>query len=108
MDEKKLGQADLTSKQRFDAGSLRFWSIGEDTEIFVANNEEEMRDWYITMSGEGGLEEIKEHFEEITGDELDKVIPYFDSDAGITRQVSLRALATEYRVVPNQIATSYY
>src|ERR1017187_5068648 len=73
-------------------GEIKVWSIGEESELFAAHSEAEVRSFYSKQVGEpGAAEALADHFEEVaSGDSLDDEREY-DCD-GVKKMLSFRQL----------------
>lgn len=84
---------------------IRVWSIGEDSELFAAHSEEEVRSYYTDMVGNADAEQaFDDHFEELP--DLDLAHEY-DND-GKKEILTLRELIEMNAPPPCQISTSYH
>ena len=82
---------------------VKVFQIGPDgTEYYAARSEEEMREWYKTIS-DTAEEDLRDYFEEVT--DIDTKFQF--NDDGEVRSVSWRDLAMECAELPCQLSSSY-
>lgn len=86
---------------------LKVWSIGENTELYAAHSEEEVKKYYRELVGDEEAEEaFADHFELVAeGESLDEEAEY-DCD-GEKKMVSFRQLIQMNGPVPTMVSTSY-
>lgn len=83
--------------------TIRVWQIGPDgTEYYAARSEQEMRDWYQTIT-DTAEEDLRDYFEEV--DDIDREFEF--NDDGEVRKVTWRKLAEECAELPCQLSSSY-
>lgn len=83
---------------------VKVWSVGEDSELYAAKYEQELRAYLEeTLGKEDAAEAFAAHFEEVT--DLDEEREY--DDDGQKKWLSYRQLIAMNGPVPTQISTSY-
>jgi predicted house-cleaning noncanonical NTP pyrophosphatase (MazG superfamily) len=83
---------------------IKVFQIGPDgTEYYAARSEEEMREYYKTLT-DTAEEDLRDYFEEVTGIDVE-----FDfNDDGEIKRMTWRKLAEEHSdFLPCQISTGY-
>ncbi len=85
---------------------IKVFVVGPDnTEIFAAHSESELRSWYINLVGKEQMEEdFEEGFYEI--EDIDSEVEFFDEDLGEKVNSTWRRLA-EDAILPTQISSGY-
>ena len=85
---------------------ISLWRIGEESEIFAAYSEEQVRDYYIKLVGNKEADEAFGClFEKIPETEMDAEFDF--NDDGDKSRTTLRKLATGMAIVPTQVCSSY-
>lgn len=85
--------------------TINLWRIGEESEIFAAHSEQEVREYYSKLAGKYADEGLQSLFEKIPDSELDSEFDFYDD--GEKRRTTLRKLAADIAIIPTQICSSY-
>lgn len=83
---------------------VKVWSVGEDSELYAAKSEQELRAYLDeTLGKEDAAEAVAAHFEELT--DLDDEREFYCD--GEVKWLSYRQLIAMNDPAPTQISTSY-